>query len=451
MKKKVLSVLLAASMVASMTAGCGSDNQETTTPDNSADTSASTEKTEAPADNSADTEAAAGEADAIANLIAATEGTVEIDLWCSELEAYQTVMAQLVDEFKAQYSDVDFNITIGACSESDAKDRVLEDVEAAADVFVFADDQLQELVNAGALQKVETTFTYDVATANSASTVEAASVGGTLYAYPLTASNGYFLFYDSTVFSEEDVASWDSMLAKAEEAGVKVGMDIGNAWYLYSFFAGAGLELSMNEDQSNTCNWNATDTTPTGAQVAEAIAELCKNGSFIAVGNVDATEKARNGEVKAYVDGTWDSGAFQDSFADGYAAAKLPTFTCNGEQIQMGSYAGYKFVGVNSYSDQVGWSMLLAEYLTSESSQAAIGAATGEGPANTVAASSEEILAQPALAALAAQSEFADLQRVGGAFWDPAAALGSSLIEGTDDYQGLLDQAVEGITQPVNQ
>lgn len=227
-------------------------------------------------------------------------------------------------------------------------------------------------------------------------------------------------------------------------------MDVGNAWYLYGFFAGAGLELSMNEDQSNTCNWNATDTTPTGADVAEAISAICANSSFVACGNTDATASAANGEMKAYVDGTWDSSAFQDAYGEGFAATKLPTFTCAGEQVQMGSYAGYKFVGVNSYSDQVGWSMILAEYITNETSQAAIGAATGEGPANVVAASSEEILAQPALAALAAQAEYADLQRVGGAYWDPAASLGQNLVEGNNsDVQALLDEAVEGITQPV--
>lgn len=442
MKKKVLSALLCASMVATMVAGCGNSDETT---DNGDVAAPATE--EAGGVDAAD---AAVSEDAVANLIAATEGTVEIDLWCSELESYQTVMASLVEEFEAQYPDVDFNITIGSCSEADTKDRVLEDVEAAADVFVFADDQLQELVNAGALQAVETTFTYDVSTANSASTVEAASIDGTLYAYPLTASNGYFLFYDSSVFSEEDVASWDGILAKAEEAGVKVGMDVGNAWYLYGFFAGAGLELSMNEDQSNTCNWNATDTTPTGADVAEAISTICANSSFVACGNTDATASAANGEMKAYVDGTWDSSAFQDAYGEGFAATKLPTFTCAGEQVQMGSYAGYKFVGVNSYSDQVGWSMILAEYITNETSQAAIGAATGEGPANIVAASSEEILAQPALAALAAQAEYADLQRVGGAYWDPAASLGQNLVEGNNsDVQALLDEAVEGITQPV--
>lgn len=91
--------------------------------------------------------------DAIANLIASTDGTVDIQLWCSELEAYQNVMKELTDKFKEQYSDVDFNITIGAVSEADAKDKILEDIDAAADVFVFADDQVNDLVNAVRFRK----------------------------------------------------------------------------------------------------------------------------------------------------------------------------------------------------------------------------------------------------------------------------------------------------------
>ena len=170
MKKKVLSVLLATSMVVSL-AACGS-KEETT--DNAAggSTAAATETADAADTTSAD--------DAIANLIAATEGTVDIQLWCSELESYQTVMKELTDKFQEQYSDVDFNITIGAVSEQEAKDKVLEDIDAAADVFVFADDQVNDLVNAGALQEVAATYTYDPAETNSESTVAAATKDGKL-------------------------------------------------------------------------------------------------------------------------------------------------------------------------------------------------------------------------------------------------------------------------------
>lgn len=426
MKKKVLASLLVASMMATMVAGCGS-------------------KKEAPADNNAttgDTQAAddsASSEDAIANLIAATDGTVSLDLWCSETEAYQTVMADLVEKFKETYPDVDFDITIGAVSESDAKDRVLEDVEAAADVFVFADDQVNELVKAGALQSVDATFTYDPAETNSKETVAAASQDGKLYAYPLTASNGYFLYYNSEYLSEEDVASWESLTAKANELGKKVGMDVGNGWYIYGFFAGAGCELSMNEDQSNTCDWN----NETGVAVANSIMNIASQPSFLALGDADAQAQLPDGDLIAYVSGTWDAGIFEENYGDGYAAAKLPTFDVDGTATQMGSYAGYKLVGVNAYSEYTGWAMLLAEFLTSQDSQEAIAAATGEGPANIEAAKTIE---SPALEALVEQSAYADQQVVGPKFWDPAKTLGTVLVEGTDDVQGALDSAVEGIT-----
>lgn len=444
MKRKVLSVLLCASMAATLMAGCGggSDDGGAAAGGNAGDAGA-VDAGDAGVADAGDTAV-----DPIANLIAATEGTVTLDLWCSEQEAYQTIMAELVEGFKATYPDVDFEINIGAVSEADTKDRVLEDVEAAADVFVFADDQLAELVNAGALQSVDATYTFDVAGENSAGTVEGASLNGKLYAYPLTAANGYFLYYNKEYFSDADVASWESIVAVAEENGKLVGMDLGNAWYLYGFFAGAGMELSMNEDQSNNCDWNSTTNSPTGAEVAEAIQTMASSSAFISIGDSDSRARYAD-DLIAYVNGVWAVDDIIAGYGEDYGAAKLPTFNAGGKDVQMGSFAGYKFVGVNAYTEAQfkGWAMLLAEYITSEESQTKIAAATGESPANTVAAQG---VSSPAIAALSAQSAYADRQVVGGAFWEPANSLGASLAEGgVSDIQGLLDEAVAGITQPV--
>jgi arabinogalactan oligomer/maltooligosaccharide transport system substrate-binding protein len=118
----------------------------------------------------------------------------------------------------------------------------------------------------------------------------------------------------------------------------------------------------------------------------------------------------------------------------------------------MSSFSGYKLIGVNPHSEFVGWSMLLAEFLTNEENQVARFEARGLGPANINAASSEAVQSSPAIAALAAQAEFAVPQRVGGKYWDPANTLGQTLISGNPsgtDLQELLDNAVAGITAPV--
>lgn len=451
MKKKVLATVLATAMVAGSLVGCGnSDTAAETT-----DTTATEETTEAaPADDAAAEETTEAEAapaddaaDPVANLIAATTDTVKLTVWASEED--QDLTTTLLDNFKAAYPDVTFDITLGAESESTAKDTVLTDVEAAADVYAFADDQINDLVKAGALQEVAATYTYDVATANAAAAVDAASVDGKLYAYPMTADNGYFMFYDSSVFTEDDVKSLDKMIEVADAAGKKIAMDISNGWYIYAFFQGAGYDLTLNDDGvTNTCTWNAAG----GTDVAQAIIDLTASGVLVDMNDEDMATQIAEGNVAACVNGTWRAETAQTAWGDNYAACKLPTVNIGGKDCQMASFSGCKLVGVNPHSANIGWSMLLAEYLTNKDSQVARFEARGLGPANIEAASSDVVVANPAIAALAAQAEFATPQRVGGNYWSPAETLGQILASGNPDgtdLQELLDTTVEGITAPV--
>ena len=459
MKKKVLAALLATSMVAASLVGCGSEAGGDTSADNSAaatdnsaaatdNSAAATDSSAAATDNTAAADSSAASSDdPVANLIAATTDTVKLTVWASEED--QTLTTQLLEDFKAAYPDVTFDITLGSESESTAKDTILTDVEAAADVFAFADDQINELVQAGALQPVAATYTYDVAGANAAGAVEAATVNGTLYAYPMTADNGYFMFYDASVFSEDDVKSLEKMIEVADAAGKKIAMDISNGWYIYAFFQGAGLELKLNDDGlTNTCTWNAAG----GTDVAQAILDLTASNVLVDMSDEDMANQIAEGNVAACVNGTWRAETAAEAWGDNYAATKLPTFKAGGKDCQMSSYSGYKLVGVNPHSANVGWAMLLAEFLTNESAQTARFEARGLGPSNLNAAGSDAVQANPAIAALAEQASYATPQRVGGNFWSPAETLGQILASGNPDgtdLQELLDTTVEGITAPV--
>lgn len=437
MKKKGLALLMAATLAFGALVGCGGGEASPAAEDSTqaADDSAASDDS-APATNE----------DAVANLVAATKDTVAMAVWASEED--QEFTQGLIDSFKSQYPDVTFDITLGAKSEADAKDDVLADVEAAPDVYAFADDQINELVNGGALQEVVSTYTYDVKGENVAGSVEAATLNGKLYAYPMTADNGYFLYYDKSVFSNVD--SLDSMISEADAAGKKIAMMVSNAWYNYAFFKGAGYDVYLNDDGlTNTCTWNAAGAT----DVAQAIIDLGKTGTFIdAKEDADIVTGITDGTIAAAVSGVWNADAIKEAWGDNFAAAKLPTFTCGGKQVQMSSFSGYKMIGVNPHSKNVGWAMLLAEYLTNAENQVARFEARGLGPANTEAAASEAVQASPAIAALAEQAAYATPQRVGGNYWDPANTLGLTLISGNPDgtdLQTLLDNAVEGITAPV--
>lgn len=439
-KKRLLALALVGAMSVSMLAGCGSSSETETTETETTETTeettetAETEETEATSD------------DAIANLIAATTGTVELTVWASEED--QDFTSELIESFKAEYSDVDFNITLGAESEADAKDDVLVDVEAAPDVYAFADDQINELVAAGALQEVVQSYTYDVASENVAGSVEAASVDGKLYAYPMTADNGYFMFYDKSVFSESDMESLDSMIEAAKAADKKIAMCVSDGWYIYSFFKGAGYDLTLNDDGTNTCTWNDEGAT----DVCQAILDLFATGVFVNMSDEEQATAIAEGTICACVNGTWRAETAQEAWGDNYAATKLPTFTVAGEQVQMSSFSGYKLIGVNPHSENVGWAMILAEYLTNYDAQVARYEARGLGPANIEAAASDIVQADPAIAALAEQAAYATPQRVGNNYWTPAQTLGEILSNGNPDgtdLQELLDTAVEGIEAPV--
>ena len=109
----------------------------------------------------------------------ATGETVTLKVWGSQDD--QQMLQTMVNEFIAANPDTTWDISLGVVGEPDAATKYLEDPEAAADVFAFANDQLRDLVNAGALYKV-TRNTGDFSTIYAPGTIDAASIDGQLYA-----------------------------------------------------------------------------------------------------------------------------------------------------------------------------------------------------------------------------------------------------------------------------
>ena len=434
--KKQLSLAMAGVMALSL-AACGGSSAS----------SAATSTAEAASSAAESTaESTAAEGDVLDQAAAAAFAQdVTLTMWGAEED--QDLLREISDKFIEKYGNYGGKITINLGAQSEKEATVLTDATAAADVFAFADDQLNELVQAGALQEVQLNAD-DIKSRNTPASVDAATVDGKLYAYPLTADNGYFMFYDKSFFTEDDVKSLDTMMEKAAAAGKKVSMDVANGWYLYSFYAGAGLNLSLADDGVNTvCNWNEAP----GADVTQAVIDICKNPGFIALKDEEFTGKLKDGTLVAGVNGTWRANDAAEVWGDNYAACKLPTYTLNGEQVQMASFSGFKLIGVNPHSANVGAAMLLADFVTNEENEELRFKERAQGPSNTNALAAAS---SPALTAVVAQSEYANLQRVGGNFWASAETLGSICVNGNPDgkdTQTLVDDAVAGITAPVTQ
>ncbi len=385
--------------------------------------------------------------------------TVSLRVWGGEED--QNLLKELVEKFKTTYPDQKFNIEIGVESESTAKDTILTDVEAAADVFAFASDQIVDLNNAKALANIEDMDAAlqnyakksiaDVKAANGDGSVEAASIDGKLMAFPMTGGNGYFLYYDSSVISEEDAATWDTLLAAADKAGKKVGMTLASGWYDASFFYGAGFTTGLNDDGTTAIDFNGTSKDGyTGVQVTQSMLNIASNKAFMAIADGDISNQIAGGTLAAVISGTWDADNAQKVFGDGYSATKLPTYTLDGKQVQQGSVSGYKFIGVNAYSKNVGWATVLAEFLTNEESQATRFEQRQLAPTNKKVAASDEVSKNVAIAASGAQDAYGVIQTVSAKYWDPAKTFGEMIAQGsisaTDEkaIQDALDTMVEG-------
>lgn len=374
-------------------------------------------------------------------------GVVTLTMWSEETN--HEVLSKMIESFKQEYKgQAEFDIQLVTASDAETKNNVLGDIHNAADIFPFADDQLSSLAAGGALAKVPDAD--KIKAANNEGSVTAASIGDTLYAYPMSADNGFFLYYDKTYFSEEDVQSLDRILEVAAENGKKFSMQWDSGWYLYSFFGNTGLEFGINDDGvTNYCNWNTTEGAITGVDIVNAMLEIAANPGFLNLPDSEVIPMIQDGTVIATVSGVWYASEIENAWGSDYGAVKLPTYTCAGQQIQMSSFVGYKMIGVNAYSEHLDWAHKFADWITNEQNQILRFEERKQGPSNINAASSDAVDKVPAIQAVNAQSKYGVLQRVGNNYWSPMTDFGERLAAGNpsqQEPQEIIDTLVSGIT-----
>ena len=159
---------------------------------------------------------------------ASTEKT-NITVWAPEeitslTQSKLDAWIETQSDFKDKYT-----ITVSAMGEGEAATQLLTDVEAGADVYGFAQDQLARLVAAGALSAPGGVFKEHIESNNDAGAVGAVTLDGKVYAYPETSDNGFFLYYDKSVVS--DPSTLDGILEQCAAAGKNFYMDIQSGWY----------------------------------------------------------------------------------------------------------------------------------------------------------------------------------------------------------------------------
>ena len=143
----------------------------------------------------------------------------------------------MCEAFAEEHPEWDITFVYGVADEASAAGQVSQDPEASADVFMFANDTLTTLTDASALAKFGGKYREEIESMNTPEVLDSLIMDDDLYGVPFT-TNTWFMYYDKSVFSEEDIQNLDTMLEK----GV-VSFPFTNSWYLPAFYLGNGCTL----------------------------------------------------------------------------------------------------------------------------------------------------------------------------------------------------------------
>lgn len=337
-------------------------------------------------------------------------GTYDIKIWVDDtiVDLTRTQVQQFVNDNGTKYK---INLTIEPQSEGNAASSMLQDVTLGADIFAFAQDQLARLKVAGAVAKLNSTYLNLVTQRNSADSIQAATIGSSVYAFPLTNDNGYFLYYDKRVISDEDAKDVTKIMQKCKAANLTFNFAArSNGFYAASYFLGAGCKSNriIDEETGNFKDYEDDFYKENGLKAAKGLREIADK-SVVSPDNMASRLGEKSG---ALVSGIWDYEVAKNRLKDNLGCAELPSYTVDGEKIHLGSYDGFKLLGVKPQVDAKKASVCrkLALYLTSETCQTERFNTVSWGPTNVNSAEEEGVKNHPGLAALKKQHEFATIQ-----------------------------------------
>jgi arabinogalactan oligomer/maltooligosaccharide transport system substrate-binding protein len=312
-------------------------------------------------------------------------------------------------------------------SEGDAAKTVKQDPTAAADVYMFANDQLGTLIQSNAIGVLPPDAITQVKQQNSDLMVSSVTGSdGKIYGVPYTA-NTWFMYYNTSKFTADDVKNLDTMLAKG-----KVAFPIDTAWYLPSFYVGNGSTLFGPAGTDATAGFKFTGTA--ASDVTAYLTKLVKNPNFVNDASGAGLAGIQNGTIDAYFSGSWDAANVKKALAANYGAAQPPTYTLNGSSVQMKAFAGSKAVAFNPNAKSPKAAAAFAAFLGSTQAQQDHYDMRGIIPADKSLASSSSITSDPvAVAQMNTVANASILQPTVPAmanFWDPTTAFGKGLVTG---------------------
>ena len=363
-------------------------------------------------------------------------GEYNIKVWVAD--AIKDLTISQIEKFNETNTDgIKFIAEVQSQGEGEAATNMVNDIDAGADIYCFAQDQFARLLTASALAKLGK-GAADTVTANyDEGGVKAITSGETLYAYPLSADNDFFMYYDKSIIPEDAVGSFEKLIEICEENGKYFGFDLKNAWYNASFFFATGCHSDWTtDDAGNIIGVNDNFNSDKGLVALKGMKKLVDSKAWLSTSEVSSFESG----AAIVVSGIWYTKDAQKILGDNYGVAPLPSFEVDGTAYPLTSYFGFKLMGVKPQpADEPAKAAALhrlAQFLTGKECSLERFEAVGWGPANLEAQAEEAVKNDPALIVVAQQREHSVLQSaIHGSWWDIGKVIAEEIqpIDLTDE------------------
>ena len=381
-----------------------------------------------------------------------TEG-VSLKVWVPQNQLDSGIITAQQEAFAAAHPDWDITWTTEVVGEDVAKENILKDVEAAADVFLFSSDQLVELVNAGAIARLGGETEKMVKETIAESVQATAMVGDAVYGIPFT-HNTFYMYYDKTLMSEEDIKTIEGIVNKDTPDDVyNFYFESGGGWKLGAWYYGAGLSVFGEDgyDIEAGVDWN----NETGVAVTEYLIDLINNPKVAYDQEISVSELIENHRLGVWFDGSWNDQNWAKILGDDLGRAVIPTYNLNGEDIQLKGFYSSKCIGVNATSENMEAAVAFAAFLGNEENQLLRFEKSGQIPANINASNSEAVQNDPLAAVIAEEVKVASVTQPTSAeftskYWNYANTIPTEIRSGEltkDNVQAKLDQFVKAMTE----
>ena len=431
--KKIGALMLTSAIALGTVAGCGAETSNQASTD-VVDTQTAT---------------ASNDKDAASGAVETQDVTLKI--WVREEEV--DITEEMVKKFDEAHDEFNITYEIAVVGIDEAPQALGTDADTAADIFYTPRGGVGDLAAKGLLLPI--TKDFDTLAADlPESAINAVTVDGLTYAVPFS-PNTFFMYYNKDLFTEEEVKSLDTMMAKDLGDGMwNFSTQFTNSWYAEMFFLGNGCTL-FGEDGTDETNCSFNDAN--GLAAGQYMIDLAKNPKYLEDADGVGGSAFKEGKLGAVTSGAWSAPEFREALGDKVGAVALPVANIGGKDVQLSNFVDFKTITVKSNTQYPLCAQQLAVYMASQESCLSRYNKQGDVPVLKSLSESEEIKNDIVASALNDQAALATNQPSipkMGDYWDPMKAFGVGIYnqEITEaNLQAQLDALVDSITSTLTE